>query len=253
MRVAASDFDGTLYRNGEVGKEAIRAIRDWRGRGNKFGIATGRDLSMMKMELNRFGIPCDFLVCVNGAAIYNRDFELLDSVEIDDALVPAILSHPAGLASLHYEFCHDGVISLFNRDNKSFFPGLGLPYREIGRDEALAMRHMQQISYAYPGAAECKEWTRQLNGTFAGRIQAHQNVNCIDITSHGVNKAVGIRNLLKATGWPEKDLLVIGDGHNDIDMIKGFAGFAVSDSGESVRRAAREVYGTVENMLDDLV
>lgn len=252
MRVAASDFDGTLYRNGEVTRETVQAIRDWRALGNKFGVATGRDLSMMKLEMERFDFPCDFLVCVNGAAIYDHDLQLLHSVEIDDELVPAILSHPAGAASLHYEFCRDGVISLFNRENSSFFPDLGLPYQAIGYDEAMAMKRMQQISLAYIGAEECKEWTRQLNETFAGRVQAHQNVNCIDITAFGVNKAVGIKTLLEVTGWPEKGLLVIGDGHNDIDMIRNFAGFSVPGSGESVRRVAREVYGSVGDMLNDL-
>ena len=42
MKIAACDFDGTLFRDGVVSEADLEAIADWRRSGNAFGIVTGR-------------------------------------------------------------------------------------------------------------------------------------------------------------------------------------------------------------------
>ena len=59
MKIAATDFDGTLCPIGEpIPEENIRAIKAWQAAGNKFGIATGRGLSLIRStQLSSCGSP----------------------------------------------------------------------------------------------------------------------------------------------------------------------------------------------------
>ena len=67
MKIAACDFDGTLFRDGVVSEADLEAIADWRRSGNAFGIVTGRGRNTLLRDVKRFSIPYDFLICNNGA------------------------------------------------------------------------------------------------------------------------------------------------------------------------------------------
>lgn len=87
MRVAVSDYDGTLCIGEKVNERTLSAISQWRAAGNMFGIATGRDLSLLLIETGRWKIPYDFLICCNGALVYNHDLTRIMLSDIDDALI----------------------------------------------------------------------------------------------------------------------------------------------------------------------
>ena len=70
FKVAASDFDGTIYRNEKISDDDLTAVRAWRAAGNKFGIVTGRPVIMLAPQLKTLGLDTDFSICCNGAVIY---------------------------------------------------------------------------------------------------------------------------------------------------------------------------------------
>ena len=72
MKVAASDYDGTLYQQETICKENIDAIRKWRDAGGKFGVVTGRDFGMLVPQLQYYQIVFDFAVCNNGGIIFGQ-------------------------------------------------------------------------------------------------------------------------------------------------------------------------------------
>ena len=250
MRVAATDYDGTLCIDHVVAEETLAAITRWRAAGNVFGIVTGRDLSMVVHEVDRWKIPVDFLVCCNGAVVYDGERTLLHSADIPDCVVARVLRHPAALASVHYELCISGVVHLYIRDERSWFPKIGVPYRVATLEEAVAARGIQQISLSYFTAEEGKRHADALNESFSGEgVHAHQNKWCVDVTRSGVDKASGILELLRLRGWPEEGLLAIGDGENDLSMIRHFNGVTVPGAPDVVTSAASGIYATVGAML----
>ena len=252
MRVAVTDYDGTLYQNGEVGKESLRAIHHWRKKGNVFGIATGRDLSMLTGELLRWNIPYDFAICDNGAIIYDHALNVLASTSIADDVAKRVMQHAAGMASLHYLLSSHGSVALFQRGGDSWYTKMGLPYVEIGFDQAMAATDLQQISFAYGGREECALWVERLNADFCDCLGVHMNISSVDLTAPGIDKATGISEVLKVRGWSEDGLLVIGDADNDAPMLQRFMGFSVPHASEAARRASRAAYATVGEMLEDL-
>lgn len=249
MHIAATDYDGTLCVNGKVDDAVLSAVRQWRAKGNRFGIVTGRDRDMILHPIAVWDIPYDFLLCCNGAAIYDRELTLLAARFLDDGSVARILGHPAAAASLHWELCPPEATLLHMLHKDSWFPKLGTPFREVGRKEALALTGILQIGLAYHTAEESERHAATLNAAFGDHVRAHHNGTCIDITAKDVDKARGLHNLLGYYGWAEKDLLVIGDGGNDLPMLRRYRGFTLPHADSAVLAAASAVYADVGAML----
>lgn len=249
MRIAITDFDGTLYRDHIVSPEDRAAIDDWRRTGDLFGIATGRDCSMTVHEIRKWRIPFDFLVCNNGAIIYDRKLAILASRELSSSVTQSLLRHSAAEASIHWQFCIDGVVKLYRNSDRSWFPGLGVPYVDIDKEEALTATRVQQISFAYDSGTECDGWVAQLAEEMKREITLHRNAAFVDVTGPNIDKATGIADLVSIMQWKPTDIYVIGDAENDLQMIRTYNGFTVPAARQVVKQAAAAVFSSAGTML----
>lgn len=252
MRILASDYDGTLYAHNELLGDVVQAVSDWRNAGNRFGIVTGRDFSMIRPEIERWNIPVDFLVCINGAAVYNADFSLQTAHLIDDETVPLILQHPAGLASLHYQLSGLEPLRVYLRPGSLFWDA-GIRFDRLEIDQAMAATNIGQISLAYKTDDESAKWTDALNAQLGGSIQAHRNKRMLDITRNGVDKASGIARVLAANNWPADCVHTVGDGENDLAMLSAYDGCTVTGAAPDVVKAARKQYENVPELIAALL
>ena len=73
MRLLASDFDGTLYRDQKIDPADLEAIAAWRAAGNFFGLCSGRAPLVAAELLRKYQIPADFIIASNGAAALDRN------------------------------------------------------------------------------------------------------------------------------------------------------------------------------------
>ncbi len=162
LRIAASDYDGTLCTRRKLMGDVVPAIKRWRAGGNIFGLVTGRDLPMILAETEKRGIEYDFIVCINGAAVYDGDHTLLSEHTIPDDLAAELLRHPAGMASMHYQLSGTGELRVMEREG-SWFPKIGVPYRSVTEGEAFSARGLGQISFAYTTVEECGAWHKMLD------------------------------------------------------------------------------------------
>ena len=254
MRVAISDYDGTISLGGiggDVDHAVVEAVREWRESGNAFGIATGRDLSMIVYETERWGIPFDFLICCNGAVIYDGALRPRQSIDVPDEVVPDLLMHPAAMRSMHLELSSNGVVNLYVRDKRSWFLTLGPSYNEISFDDALHTKNVQQVSFAYLDVADATACAKELTRDFGDVVVPQQNGRSVDMTKRGVSKATGIEDALRIFDLSADGLLAIGDGTNDIPMIERYGGFTVKGATDAVKRAAKKIYPDVAAMLRD--
>jgi len=250
MRVAVSDFDGTLYRNGIVSTEDISAVSEWRKGGNVFGIATGRDVGLILSQIHRWCIPFDFLICTNGASLYDERLKLLRSSSLPDDLIKEVLTHPSALESMHYLLCSSGINNLFIRSAESFFVN-DMTCNRITFEEALLQKELQQISLAYAAEDEYNRCTDALRLEFDDKLCLNLNGLFLDINKRGVNKSTGILDLLEIKGWPSSGLIFIGDGENDIPVIQNFEGFVIESADSKIISEAHAVYKTVGDMIKD--
>lgn len=249
MRIAVSDYDGTLYRNNLILPKDIEAISEWRKAGNKFGFATGRDLSLITYDINKWGIPFDFLVCDNGAVLYDERLNMLQCISIPDGMIRELLLHPSALASTHYQFCIEGKLKLYIRSEKSIFRKISAPFSEVSFEESLELKNIQQISFGYTSEEEYKKHSDRLTVVFKDKLSLNFNTVYIDINKDGVNKLSGIKNLISIKGWPSEGLIAIGDGENDLPMIRHFGGFSIAGAKNNIINEASGEFKSVGDML----
>ena len=74
MKILASDFDETIFYldKKEQTIKNIEAIRKFVDLGNIFCIITGRNYSDLKILIDKYKIPYTYLICEDGAKIFNK-------------------------------------------------------------------------------------------------------------------------------------------------------------------------------------
>lgn len=83
-------------------------------------------------------------------------------------------------------------------------------------------------------------WDLELEGTGAQTMQAVPDM--LEIVPRGWNKWVGMQALLDHTGLKASDVMAVGDGSNDLELIRGVGlGIAMGNAAPSVKAVAKAV------------
>ena len=249
MKIAISDFDGTLKDfNMGVPRSNIEAIHKWRKAGNKFGIATGRNVTMLDFELQNYDITLDFLICVNGAVIFDKDRNILKSVKISPQIIKDFFEAPLikDADNPMTVFCERTVFTM-----RRPYPDIPSELvSEISVDEAMRRDDVVQFGIKFADADAAKRAMEQIESQFP-MLGGNPNRQFLDINMRGINKKTGINQLLTLMNWNDNPLFVIGDDKNDLPMITHFKGYTVKTALPSIQAAASKVYNSVGNMLLD--
>ena len=256
-KVAASDFDGTLFRGETILAEDVAAIKSWRAAGNKFGIVTGRCYPMLTSRLKDFDITLDFAICDNGAIIFDGAEQVIFETALSTEILLALMNEPCAAKSFHF---------LFEAADEVFCVGVGekswvwrekihwekfLTFTDAAQVATLPKK-INQLALGFETAEEAQLAAETLNREFAAQIFAQRNTYSLDIVTAGINKAQGVSKLLELNDWRGK-ILVIGDEANDLPMLRRFGGCTVSTAKEYVKREASAVFDSVGAMLKNFL
>ena len=254
MKVAASDYDGTLLRGGKIDEETKEGIARWRAAGHKFGVISGRDYGMLVPQLEEYGVEFDYTVCNNGGIIRGADAAVRFQAEIDPRALTAIASEPSAQKSFHFAFsaadvtylCHHSEGSWIEREAKDWdFPIIYIKESEIG-----GLTGIQQFSLGFPEPALSDECAAVLNAKLGDLIHAFPNACSLDITPAGISKDQGIKKLLSVMGWEGAEVFAIGDETNDLPMLKAWNGYSLTTARPEIQAQAKQVFPSVGAMLD---
>ena len=252
-KVAASDFDGTLFRGETILAEDVAAIKSWRAAGNKFGIVTGRCYPMLTSRLKDFDVTLDFAICDNGAIIFDGAGQIIFETEIPPKVLLALMNDACAAKSFHF---------LFEAADEVFCVGVGdkswvwrekihwekfLTFTDATQVSTLPKK-INQLALGFETVDEAQAAADALNRNFGDAIFAQLNTRSLDIVTAGMNKGAGVAKLLELTGW-RGAVHVIGDESNDLPMIRRFKGCTVSTAKDFVKREAAAVFDSVGDML----
>lgn len=251
FKVAASDFDGTLFREQKISASDLAAIRAWRAAGNAFGIVTGRAFAMLTPHFEEFALDVDFAVCCNGAIICDGAGRVLFESELPKKILCDILAEDSAARTLHF---------LFEAADKLFFSRVREPswvLREgklwdltpVDAAQIDALPKINQLALGFETVETAQTATDALNQKFGDAILAQQNTYSVDIVPAGINKAQGVENLLALRNWRGAKVHVIGDEANDLPMIRRFGGCTVTTAKDYVKREASAIFDSVGAML----
>lgn len=239
MKIIASDYDGTLNHGG-IDDKKRNAIKEWREKGNKFGIVSGRITDDLLRIYKKDKLELDFLLACNGAVILTTDGKILKEDRVDGDILKPILDFIFSLGADWATIQSDRSYIIDENDNDR------LP-DEFTRKTLPDLKYFNQISTILEDEEEALMVTNAIKEQFGDKLNPLQNGRCIDIVSSTMNKAQGLYDYLELVGGKYEDMITVGDNINDTHMIKEFCSYAMANGVQSIKDIADyEIEGITE-------
>lgn len=247
----ASDFDGTLRQNAVITETDRRAIQAFRAAGHLFGVITGRSYAMIADELQHENIPVDFLVCNNGALIYDTNGKLLDEAVLKPQTITGILSILDNEPDVIYGAGGSvGFFTAMTGSVSSTSATENIRKHASRRETVLEKNHITAFFIRTPNKSRTMALAKQITDHFED-AEAHVNSETVDIGPKGHDKGTGILKL--AALFPHHEVIAIGDHLNDLPMIKAVRSFAIVSGHPEVAEHAHHVVHSVAECIDTLL
>lgn len=246
-KLAVFDVDGTLRGGGRrfVSERMQKDIQTLRSRGVKVAIASGRPPKFVGPDYLD-GLSVDYAVCVNGSCVLDGEGRVIKQHTLNQQQM-------------------DSLLSLYDTDNAMvdfvFYEGHYAYARAVEMREYFRIES-GQVDDFFNGEERIRHKTDMPLGAFVcvadDIMQAYiekepslqaaaYKSGAYDIYLSEVNKAVGLSEILAVTGIKRCETVAVGDGFNDLEMLKGAGiGVAMGNAPDEVKAVADRVTGTVE-------
>lgn len=248
----ALDVDGTLIHEDEsVGAPVLEAVGHAQSLGHEVTLATGRSWETAGPILQRFELHPEYVVCANGALTMKKNsaqpdgyerfhVETFDPTEVLETIRPHL---PTGSFMVEdasgFRRYTDGMTD-WELTNARMVPFEQLAEYPATRVVVVSPQHDEEDFLAVVERMGLHKVSYSIGWTA-----------WLDIAPDGVNKATALE---RVRGWLDidiADVMVVGDGRNDIDMLRwaGTAGRAVAmgQAPDDVAAAATEVTASVDD------
>jgi len=244
--ILATDFDGTLCRNGTVTDTDKQAISKFRKAGHFFGVVTGRNFNIYN-HLKTM-IEFDFVICLNGALAIDTQGEIIFEKRADGKILPEVFETLK-------EVCIDffGVAKGKNHINFKFdLPeGDGNEVPPISKFEDFEYFTMlNSLAVSETDAVTAVDTIRRRHGEYLNPLM---NGWCIDIPPIGTDKGTGIAQYADIMNVPHDHIWTAGDNYNDMAMITRFRGCAMENAVQELKDNAKGIYPDIASIIEEML
>lgn len=276
MKMIVSDLDGTLLnRFHTLDHKILKSIDAALEAGIIFVFATGRALQGESIGLDYGNRPI-YLISNNGATIRDPQGKLLYLKSIDKQFVASLLDHFPDLPMDFIGFEQSYV----NASKEDYLEGYKIQgfirkmvarithsktfnsftnYKQYNKTKEDILNLDVLKVNARVGNEEVVERFKEHLKRFPNVINLPFSQSIFEITDIEVNKAVAVKFLADHLGIDYDDVVVFGDGGNDVPMLKAFKNsYAPSNAIQEAKKSAREVLGhywrhSVSKKISELV
>lgn len=241
IRLIAVDLDGTMLNSQHrIGARTLAAIHAAMARGVQLVLATGKTRMSALDVIPQLGIAAPG-VFVQGLVIHNAD----GSIRSSEALDPDIVREAASFCEANdIPLTAYSDVRLLCREHHPSMDTLtrhGEPVaEEIGSLSAAADRERMNKLVVFGDPAHISEARVALEARLGGRVTLVQAmVDGLEILPLGASKGRGLLRLLGDLGVDPANVLAIGDGENDAEMLRlAGIGVAVANAMPHAKEAA---------------
>lgn len=276
IKLIASDLDGTLLCNGELGKRSVEVLRILNQKGIPFVVVTGRDLSGVQRFFQPYGIRYSAILG-NGAQYYNEQGELLKSYYLALSLVKPICNLLDRYGVAYMIFCDDGFyctdepevvkeafivrgMKQFHRDRTQQEKQVKeMPCSHLKKiediDQFILEKHKVIKFEAFGMDEERIEDIKEALHTIPGVSYLSSFRDNVEITDGHAQKGYILKEVLESYHIKEDEVAVFGDGMNDLSLFKEFRySFAPENAEPTIKALAYEVIGAAceESVADKI-
>ena len=226
MKILASDFDNTIFfpDNEDITKNNIDKIKEFIKKGNAFCIITGRNYTDLKVLLNKYNIPYTYLVCEDGAKIFNNMDYCLDTTYLDEEII-------------------NRIKEILNSINCNY-------YLDDGYNKTEYLKDVVKIVVNCKDEKEKESIVELVKSKIDIHIYASRTH--VNIINKKVNKNYALNKLIDLENIKEK-LFVIGDNDNDYEMLKSFDGGVIKKHHKILDELKKKEYNTLGDYIEELM
>ncbi|XP_021776420.1 uncharacterized protein LOC110740241 [Chenopodium quinoa] len=246
------DMDGTLLNSkSQISSANANAVREALSRGVQVVIATGKarpgaiDVLKTADLVGRDGIVSESSpgVFLQGLLVYGIQGREIFRRNLDPDFCREAFSYSWEHQIPLVAFCGDRCLTLFDHP---LVDSLHSVYREpkaetmASVDQLLAAAEVQKLVFldtAERVETAIRPYWSEAAGNHASVVQAIPDM--LEIVPHGTSKGNGVKWLLQHLGVSAEEIMAIGDGENDIEMLKlAKLGIALSNGAEKTKAVA---------------
>lgn len=258
IKLLAIDMDGTLLNEEKYidtpQKEAVQKAIE---AGIKVVLCTGRPLFGVlpvygELELEKYNLD-EYVILNNGCSLRKTtNWELLDNKEITREDVIYLDKLRKGY-NLDLTVSNDNdYFVVGDKANKYTIEDGKLVYvdiKPISLEEATSGKHTFFKSMYLGEEEEIQRFKNDNENLLKDKYDAVlSQIHIFEMLPFGTNKAAALKELAEKLGIEREEIMTIGDGNNDVEMLE-FAGIGVAmgNGTESAKKAANYVTDTNEN------
>ena len=226
MKILASDFDNTIYfpDNDELTKDNIELIKKFITKGNIFCVITGRNYTDLKVYLNKYNIPYSYLICEDGAKIFNNMDYCIDTTYLDEEMI-------------------DEIKSILDEIKCDY-------YLDDGYNKTEYLKDVVKI------VVNCKDQKEKdrIVKIIKEKVDIHiyASRTHVNIINKIVNKKYALNKLIELEDLKAK-IYVIGDNDNDYEMLESFNGGVIKKHHKVLDGLNKKEYNTLGDYIEELM
>lgn len=256
IRVVASDFDGTILKDGaqEVDRVYFSLIRSLKEKGISFIAASGRQYGNLRRLLSPVADEIGY-ICENGALIAQGD-KVLWQNEIERMLVQALIADMEEI---------QGAEILVSCANTSCVapvdPGFVEYMKNTVKNTVTVFDSLRQVkepviklALYWPKGIPLQQEQR-FREKYGGRLNVVDGGGgWLDFTNKGVDKGNALRYLARKQGFELNEVLSFGDSGNDVGMLSAAGlSYAMNTAKDEVKACADRQCSMVSDVLEQLL
>lgn len=224
MKVLVSDFDGTFF-NQDYEKN-IELVNNFVDQGNMFVIATGRNISDLRKDMDDHFIKCSYFICNDGATIFDQFMNIIYRKDLDSKLVRIMYN---ALSSVNY------VSEVYIDISTTFVTDINRPANKV-------VGHVVNRE-------KCVQLANKINEYYSD-LFAYVSRNWLNITNRKLTKGSAIKFLEKYYNFDEYEIYTFGDGINDISLGEFENSYVLDSSFVTTKKAFKNSVNSFEELIN---
>lgn len=256
-KLISLDMDNTtLNKEHKISKRTKSTLHKAHEKGVKIIINTGRTYQEVEAYIDQLDFV-DYIVTSNGSVLFDKTLNEFHKInELDKSYVEACheicSEHKDKLMLLvaGESLCYSDAIYINSESKDMFegFVGIKINMKDSLLDNLNDSYIAKAVVIGEPSLLELVK--REMEFRFKGELELKYSLDCaLEVMSPQMDKSEGVKWVMDKFEINQKETIAIGDGENDIGMIRHAAlGIAMENACDSLKKAAD--YITLSNSED---